>query len=89
MRIVRGLRPDQENDFELYSTDSLIAAFAASPTASAGAFIIKAIALRRASASRNIMLVKATERTRGDQRAEGRRGTQEYSSSPSSSSSPR
>lgn len=28
MRIARGLRPDQENDFELYSNDSLIAAFA-------------------------------------------------------------
>jgi len=28
MRIVRGLRPDQEDDFELYSNDSLVAAFA-------------------------------------------------------------
>lgn len=28
MRIVRGLKPEDENDFELYSNDSLIAAFA-------------------------------------------------------------
>src|SRR5258708_19536593 len=41
MRIVRGLRPDQENDFELYSNDSLIAAFPKiAAVITAGAFFI-------------------------------------------------
>ncbi|MDB6113302.1 MAG: macB 7 [Lacunisphaera sp.] len=66
MRIVRGLRPDQENDFELYSNDSLIAAFAkVADVISAGAFVISAIALLAAGVGiMNIMLVSVTERTK-------------------------
>jgi putative ABC transport system permease protein len=66
MRIVRGLRPDQENDFELYSNDSLVAAFAKiADVVSGGAFIISAIALLAAGVGiMNIMLVSVTERTR-------------------------
>ncbi len=66
MRIVRGLRPDQDNDFELYSNDSLIAAFAKiADVVSAGAFIISAIALLAAGVGiMNIMLVSVTERTK-------------------------
>ena len=66
MRIVRGLRPDQDNDFELYSNDSLIAAFAKiADIVSSGAFIISAIALLAAGVGiMNIMLVSVTERTK-------------------------
>jgi putative ABC transport system permease protein len=66
MRIVRGLRPDQEDDFELYSNDSLVAAFAKiADVVSGGAFIISAIALLAAGVGiMNIMLVSVTERTR-------------------------
>jgi putative ABC transport system permease protein len=66
MRIVRGLRPEQENDFELYSNDSLIAAFAKiADVISGGAFIISAIALLAAGVGiMNIMLVSVTERTK-------------------------
>ncbi len=66
MRIVRGLRPEQGNDFELYSNDSLIAAFAKiADVISAGAFIISAIALLAAGVGiMNIMLVSVTERTK-------------------------
>jgi len=66
MRIVRGLRPEQEDDFELYSNDSLIAAFAKiADVVSGGAFIISAIALLAAGVGiMNIMLVSVTERTR-------------------------
>jgi putative ABC transport system permease protein len=66
MRIVRGLRPDQENDFEVYSNDSLIAAFAKiADVISAGAFVISAIALLAAGVGiMNIMLVSVTERTK-------------------------
>ncbi len=66
MRIVRALRPDQEDDFELYSNDSLVAAFAKiADVVSAGAFIISAIALLAAGVGiMNIMLVSVTERTR-------------------------
>ena len=46
MRLARGPRPDQENDFELYSNDSLIAAFAkVADVDQHGAFVISAIAL--------------------------------------------
>src|SRR5713101_4447474 len=48
MRIARGLRADQENDFEIYSNDSLKSAF----TSIAGVGIM------------NIMLVSVTERTK-------------------------
>jgi putative ABC transport system permease protein len=66
MRIVRGLRPGQEEDFEVYSNDSLIAAFAKiADVISGGAFIISAIALLAAGVGiMNIMLVSVTERTR-------------------------
>ena len=66
MRIVRGLRPEQENDFEIYSNYSLIAAFAKVADAiSAGAFVISAIALLAAGVGiMNIMLVSVTERTK-------------------------
>jgi putative ABC transport system permease protein len=66
MRVVRGLRPEQENDFELYSNDSLVAAFAKiADVVSSGAFIISAIALLAAGVGiMNIMLVSVTERTK-------------------------
>jgi putative ABC transport system permease protein len=66
MRIVRGLRPEQDNDFEIYSNDSLVAAFAKiADVVSGGAFIISAIALLAAGVGiMNIMLVSVTERTR-------------------------
>jgi putative ABC transport system permease protein len=66
MRIVRGLRPEQDNDFEVYSNDTLIAAFAkVADVVSSGAFIISAIALLAAGVGiMNIMLVSVTERTK-------------------------
>ncbi len=66
MRIVRGLRPEDENDFELYSNDSLIAAFAkVADAVRAGALVISGIALLAASVGiMNIMLVSVTERTK-------------------------
>jgi putative ABC transport system permease protein len=66
IRVVRGLRPEQDNDFELYSNDSLIAAFAKiADIVSSGAFVISAIALLAAGVGiMNIMLVSVTERTK-------------------------
>jgi putative ABC transport system permease protein len=66
MRIVRGLRPEQDNDFEIYSNDSLIGAFAKiADVIAAGAFVISAIALLAAGVGiMNIMLVSVTERTK-------------------------
>jgi len=66
MRIVRGLRPEQENDFELYSNDSLVESFAkVADVVRAGAFVISAIALLAAGVGvMNIMLVSVTERTK-------------------------
>jgi putative ABC transport system permease protein len=66
LRLIRGLRPEQENDFELYSNDSLVAAFAKiADVVSSGAFVISAIALLAAGIGiMNIMLVSVTERTR-------------------------
>ncbi len=66
MRIVRQLRADQENDFEVYSNDSLISAFAkVADVIGAGAFVISAIALLAAGVGiMNIMLVSVTERTK-------------------------
>jgi putative ABC transport system permease protein len=66
LRVVRHLRPEQDNDFELYSNDSLIAAFAKiADVISGGAFIISAIALLAAGVGiMNIMLVSVTERTK-------------------------
>jgi putative ABC transport system permease protein len=66
MRIVRGLKAEDENDFELYSNDSLIAAFAqVADIVRAGALVISGIALLAASIGiMNIMLVSVTERTK-------------------------
>jgi putative ABC transport system permease protein len=66
MRVVRGLRPEQDNDFEIYSNDTLIAAFAkVADVVSSGAFVISAIALLAAGVGiMNIMLVSVTERTK-------------------------
>lgn len=66
MRIVRHLRPEDDNDFELYSNDSLIAAFASVADAvAAGSFVISGIALLAAGIGiMNIMLVSVTERTK-------------------------
>ena len=66
MRIVRGLNPEQENDFELYSNDSLIAIFAkVADVIAAGSFVISGIALLAAGVGiMNIMLVSVTERTK-------------------------
>ncbi|MFI5357652.1 MAG: ABC transporter permease, partial [Opitutales bacterium] len=66
MRIVRGLKPEDENDFELFSNESLIAAFAkVADAVSAGALVISAIALLAAGVGiMNIMLVSVTERTK-------------------------
>jgi putative ABC transport system permease protein len=66
LRIARGLRPEQENDFDVYSNDSLIAAFAqVADIVGAGAFVISGIALLAAGVGiMNIMLVSVTERTK-------------------------
>ena len=66
MRIARGLKPGQENDFEMYSNDSLVAAFASVANAvRAGAFVISSVALVAAGVGiMNIMLVSVTERTK-------------------------
>lgn len=66
MRIARGLRPDQENDFEIYSNDSLKSAFASvAGVVRVGAFVISFIALLAAGIGiMNIMLVSVTERTK-------------------------
>lgn len=66
MRIARGLEPEDENDFELFSNESLIASFAKiANVVSSGAFVISAIALLAAGVGiMNIMLVSVTERTK-------------------------
>src|SRR5678816_527837 len=66
MRIARGLRPDQENDFEIYSNDSLKSAFTSiAGVVRIGAFVISFIALVAAGIGiMNIMLVSVTERTK-------------------------
>ncbi|MDI1334794.1 MAG: ABC transporter permease [Lacunisphaera sp.] len=66
MRIVRELKPENENDFELYSNDSLISAFAkVADVIAAGSFVISGIALLAAGVGiMNIMLVSVTERTK-------------------------
>lgn len=66
MRVVRGLNPEDENDFELYSNDSLITAFAKiADVISNGSFVISGIALLAAGVGiMNIMLVSVTERTK-------------------------
>ena len=66
MRIVRGLKPEDENDFELYSNESLLSAFGkVADVISAGSFVISGIALLAAGVGiMNIMLVSVTERTK-------------------------
>src|SRR5713101_5219048 len=66
MRIARGLRADQENDFEIYSNDSLKSAFTSiAGVVRIGAFVVSFIALVAAGIGiMNIMLVSVTERTK-------------------------
>ena len=66
MRIARGLSANQENDFEIYTNDSLKSAFVnVAGIVSIGAFVISFIALVAAGIGiMNIMLVSVTERTK-------------------------
>ena len=66
MRMARGLKLGQENDFEVYSNDTLVSAFAqVAGTIRIGAFVVSVIALLAAGIGiMNIMLVSVTERTR-------------------------
>jgi putative ABC transport system permease protein len=66
MRVARGLKLGHENDFEIYSNDTLISAFGqVADTIRVGAFVVSAIALLAAGIGiMNIMLVSVTERTR-------------------------
>jgi putative ABC transport system permease protein len=66
MRAARGLKLGRENDFEIYSNDTLVAAFAqVADTVRVGAFVVSVIALLAAGIGiMNIMLVSVTERTR-------------------------
>ena len=65
-RVARDLRPEDSNDFEIYSNDSLANAFRSiAATVRIGAFVISAIALVAAGVGiMNIMLVSVTERTK-------------------------
>jgi putative ABC transport system permease protein len=66
MRVVRGLGPEDPNDFEVFSNDSLIEAFdRIAGVVAVGAFVISLIALVVAGVGiMNIMLVSVTERTK-------------------------
>jgi putative ABC transport system permease protein len=66
MRAARGLKLGAPNDFEIYSNDTLVSAFAqVAGVIRVGAFIVSAIALLAAGIGiMNIMLVSVTERTR-------------------------
>jgi putative ABC transport system permease protein len=66
MRIARGLKLGQPDDFEIYSNDTLVTAFASiAGTVRIGAFVVSVIALLAAGVGiMNIMLVSVTERTR-------------------------
>ncbi len=66
LRRARGLCPEDPNDFEVYSNDSLATAFRnIAGTVRVGAFVISTIALVAAGVGiMNIMLVSVTERTR-------------------------
>jgi putative ABC transport system permease protein len=66
MRIARGLNANQENNFEIYTNDSLKSAFASvAGVVRIGAFVISFIALVAAGIGiMNIMLVSVTERTK-------------------------
>src|SRR5688500_2593565 len=66
MRSARGLKLGQDNDFEIYSNDTLVSAFAQiAAQIRIGAFVVSVIALLAAGIGiMNIMLVSVTERTR-------------------------
>ena len=66
MRIARGLRAEEPNDFEVYTNDSLKGAFiSVAGVIRIGAFVISTIALLAAGIGiMNIMLVSVTERTK-------------------------
>ena len=66
MRIARGLRANGDNDFEIYSNNSLKSAFVSvAGIVRVGAFVISFIALVAAGIGiMNIMLVSVTERTK-------------------------
>ncbi|HEY5752789.1 MAG TPA: ABC transporter permease [Chthoniobacterales bacterium] len=66
MRKARGLQMEDPNDFDIYSNDSLTAAFAqVAGTIRMGALVISLIALLAAGVGiMNIMLVSVTERTK-------------------------
>jgi putative ABC transport system permease protein len=66
MRLVRGLEPEDPNDFEVFSNDSLIEAFNnIAGVVAVAAFVISAIALVASGVGvMNIMLVSVTERTK-------------------------
>ena len=66
MRLVRGLAPEDINDFEVFSNESLIEAFnKIADIIAAGALIISGIALLASGVGvMNIMLVSVTERTK-------------------------
>lgn len=66
MRVVRGLQPEDTNDFEIFSNDTLVKAFEKiANVVGAGAFVISLIALVAAGVGiMNIMLVSVTERTK-------------------------
>jgi putative ABC transport system permease protein len=66
MRIARGLKSNEENDFEIYTNDSLKSAFiSVAGVVRIGAFVISFIALIAAGIGiMNIMLVSVTERTK-------------------------
>jgi putative ABC transport system permease protein len=65
-RIARGLQPEEPNDFEIYSNDSLVSAFRSiAGTVRIGAFVISTIALFAGGVGiMNIMLVSVAERTK-------------------------
>ncbi|ATC63234.1 ABC transporter [Nibricoccus aquaticus] len=66
MRQVRGLEPEDENNFEVFTNDSLIATFQnVTNMVAIGSFGVSAIALLAAGVGvMNIMLVSVTERTK-------------------------
>ena len=66
MRAARGLKLGEDNDFAIYSNDTMVAAFATiAGQIRVGAFVVSAIALLAAGIGiMNIMLVSVTERTR-------------------------
>ncbi len=66
MRLVRGLHPEDPNDFEVFSNESLIEAFnKIADIVAIGALVISAIALVASGVGvMNIMLVSVTERTK-------------------------